>query len=301
MRAPVRSAFARYRTSRLFKPVRPWPAPKQEDCVFYHDIDLPNGETIIGAWDIRGRFDEYVGNQPLAGKTVLDVGTASGFLAFSAEQAGAEVTATDAREASDFQQVQFRDTTYHRDRATWLREYDDYLVKLKNSFWYAWHRLNSRVQVVYAPIDAFPFWKRRFDVVLAGAILEHLADPVSAIGNMALLANEAVIVGFTPVEDTSEQILKTANDWSNPEWAYTWWTLSRGLYERVFENLGFSVEVVTASAINRVGEQLVPAERPTIVARRRSTTPHRAQHLLQDRAEPGPHGDAERARVDDRD
>ena len=157
-------------TSALFEPVRPLPLPRKEDCIFYHDLELPGGETIVGAWDIRGRFDQYVGYHPLAGKTVLDVGTASGFIAFGAEQAGALVTAAEARGARDFQQLQFRDTLYHYDRASWIRQYNEFLVKLKNSFWYSWHRLNSYVEVVYAPIDAFPLWSRRFDVVIAGAI-----------------------------------------------------------------------------------------------------------------------------------
>ncbi len=255
-------------TSTLFEPVEPWPLPRREDCFFYHDLDLPGGTTIGGFWDIRGHFDQYIGNQTLNGKKVLDVGTASGFLAFGAEQGGAVVTAVEARDARDFRQLQFRDSLYHRDRATWLREYDEFLVKLKNSFWYAWHHLNSRVEVVYAPIEAFPLWDRRFDIVIAGAIVEHLADPVSAIGNMALLADEALILAFTPVEETSDQMMRTASEWDDPEFCYTWWTLSRGLYERIFGNLGLSVEFLTSTAVTRVGEQAVVAERPTIVARR---------------------------------
>jgi SAM-dependent methyltransferase len=256
------------RDAMSFEAVEPWPLPDPADCVFYHDLDLPEGEAISGVWDLRGGFDQYIANYPVAGKTVLDVGTASGFLAFSAEQAGADVTAVDARDARDIRQLPFRDLPYHRDRAEWLREYDRYLVRLKSSFWYAWHRLGSRVEVVYAPIDDFPLWGRRFDVVLAGALLEHLADPVSAIGNMASVADEALIVAFTPVEDTDEQLMRTANRWDEPAYCYTWWTLSRGLYERLFSNLGFSVEFVTSTAVTRDDGRKFAVERPTIVARR---------------------------------
>jgi hypothetical protein len=242
--------------------------PPADECRFYHDLDLPHGETITGVWDIRGRFDEYIGNYPIAGKTVLDVGTASGFLAFSAEHAGALVTAAEARDARDIRLLHFRDSLYHRDRAEWLREYEKDLVRLKNGFWYVWHRLDSGVEVVYAPIDAFPLWRRRFDVVIVGAILEHLADPVSAIGNMASVAGEALIVAFTPVEETDELLMRAANRWDEPVYCYTWWTLSRGLYERVFANLGFSLDFVTSTAVTRVNGHEVTVERPTIVARR---------------------------------
>ena len=255
-------------TSTIFEPVEPWPLPQKDECRFYHDLDLPDGETITGVWDIRGRFDQYIGNVPLAGKSVLDVGTASGFLAFAAEQAGAVVTAAEAHDARDIRLLHFRDASYHRDRTSFLHEYEDSLLKLKNGFWYAWHRLDSSVEVVYAPIDAFPLWRRRFDVVIAGAIIEHLADPVSSICNMALLAEETLIIAFTPVEDTDEQLMRTANRWDDPVYCYTWWTLSRGLYERILGNIGFSVEFVTATAVTQAGDQRVVAERPTIIARR---------------------------------
>jgi len=178
------------------------------------------------------------------------------------------VTAVEAHDARDIRQLHFREMLYHCDRAEWLRICDDSLFQLKNGFWYAWHRLDSSVEVVYAPIASFPLWRRRFDVVIAGAIVEHLADPVSAICNMALLAEETLIVAFTPVEDTDEQVMRTANQWDDPEYCYTWWTMSRGLYERILGNVGFSVEFVTATAVTQAGEQRVVAERPTIIARR---------------------------------
>jgi 2-polyprenyl-3-methyl-5-hydroxy-6-metoxy-1,4-benzoquinol methylase len=69
------------------------------DCWFYHTMDLPDVGTVTGSWDLRGRFDEYVGHVPLAGKTFLDVGTASGFLSFEAEKRGADVVSFDAASA----------------------------------------------------------------------------------------------------------------------------------------------------------------------------------------------------------
>ncbi len=68
--------------------------PKLEECWFYHVMDLPGLGTIEhpGSWDLRGRFDEYIAHTPISGKTLVDVGTASGFLSFEAEKRGAIVT-----------------------------------------------------------------------------------------------------------------------------------------------------------------------------------------------------------------
>src|SRR6266404_270300 len=65
------------------------------ECYFYHVMDLPHVGTVGGAWDLRGRFDEYIGHADLAGKSVLDVGTAAGFLTFEAEKRGARVVSFD--------------------------------------------------------------------------------------------------------------------------------------------------------------------------------------------------------------
>lgn len=58
-------------------------------------MDLPGLGTQGGSWDLRGRFADYTANVDLRGKTVLDVGSASGFLTFEAERAGATVTSYD--------------------------------------------------------------------------------------------------------------------------------------------------------------------------------------------------------------
>jgi hypothetical protein len=49
---------------------------------------------------------------------------------------------------------------------------------------------------------------------------------------LADLASEAVIIAFTQVVDSDQLFMDTANDWDRPQFDYTWWTLSRGLYKR---------------------------------------------------------------------
>ena len=62
------------------------------DCYFYHTMELPGHGVIEGRdWDLRGRVDEYLGNVAFAGKRVLEIGPASGFLTFEMEKRGGEV------------------------------------------------------------------------------------------------------------------------------------------------------------------------------------------------------------------
>ena len=250
---------------KVFEPVPPRDVASAAGCAFYHSMDFADGSSVAGAWDIRGRFAQYIGDYPLAGKTLLDVGTASGFLAFEAEKAGARVTALEGRSASEYCQLHFTGSPYHEDREAFDRDADAWFETLKNGFWHGWQKNRSRSEVVYAPLSALPYWKRRFDVVLAGAIIEHLSDPVAAIWSMTRLANEAVIIAFTPVLMTDELTMTPASTWEDPKQNYTWWNLSRGLYRRIFANVGFDMELVQVTA----RADGVDHRRPTIIARRR--------------------------------
>lgn len=241
----------------------PWPPPRRADCHFYHCMELPGVGAIAGQWDIRPDFDNYTGGLDWAGKRVLDVGTGSGFVAFELERRGALVTAFDADSVARFQWVPFAGTLYHRDRALWNAASEAGLTRYKNAFWFAWHRLRSRVGVLYGDIARLSELLPEQDVVLACALLEHLGDPVSVIGQCARLAREAVVIGFTPVDPDEAPAMRPLEPWS-PEHPYAWWRLSLGLYRQVFRQLGFEIELRPCFAL--FGG--VRAERHTIVARR---------------------------------
>jgi SAM-dependent methyltransferase len=250
----------------------PWPKPPVEQCYWYHTAQFPDGETIQGTWTIPD-FADYVGGYDLRGKTVLDIGTASGFLGFAAEKAGATVTALDAATTREFRHVPFAASASYQDivgsRET-LTKYN--LTPTKNSWWYSWHKLSSKVKCVYAPIPDLYEWDTQFDVVMAGAIIEHLSDPVYSIGAWARVAKEAVIIPFTDVFETDDLLMRPMTPWNDPAFYYAWWQLSRGLYVRLFDILGFDVEFVTSHAKHNaaeIGQQ--DAQRPTIIARRRKS------------------------------
>src|SRR5205807_10570456 len=61
----------------------------------YHCLDFGAGLTIAGDYDLRRYLHLYQLPTSLAGRTVLDVGSASGFFALECARRGAKVTAID--------------------------------------------------------------------------------------------------------------------------------------------------------------------------------------------------------------
>jgi hypothetical protein len=68
---------------------------KLEDCDFYHTVEIPGQGVVRGQWDLPQHVDEYLGGYRFAGKRVLEIGPASGFLTFEMERRGADVVALD--------------------------------------------------------------------------------------------------------------------------------------------------------------------------------------------------------------
>ena len=233
-------------------------------CYFYHTMELPGFGVVRGHWDLRGMFDQYVGGVELAGKRVLDVGSATGFLTFEAEKRGAHVVSFDMSHVSQQHFLPFKDKIYYRDHAGWVEEYAPFIEGWKNAYWLCHRLLGSRAEVYYGNIYALPTEFGEFDVTIVGSVLEHLSDQVSALGSIARLTRETLVI-VTPLVETEERIARFEPTADNPVQDYTWWTYSVGTCREVLAMVGFRIERITRAQYfhDYLGRY---EERPTLVA-----------------------------------
>jgi SAM-dependent methyltransferase len=213
-------------------------------CIFYHSMDLPGYGVIDGHWDLLGRFDEYIGAMYLSGKRVLDVGTASGFLTFEAEKRGAEVVSFDADTADRYNKLPFRNNLYYKDRGEWLRGANDFLYRIKGSYWLSHRLLKSQARACYGDVYNIPAELGLFDIVIVGQILVHLRDGISALASIASRCRDTLIIieGMLDADNPMAALVGRAN---NPQLDYAFWRYSVGFYREVLGMLGFRMVSVT--------------------------------------------------------
>ncbi len=217
------------------------------DCFFYHTMDLPGLGEVRGHWDLRGRFEEYVGGVDLAGKSVIDVGAATGFLSFAAEKSGAtRVLSFDIGDPRQQTFLPFKDKLYFRDPARWAKQYGAEIEQWKNAYWLCHRLLDSSAEVYYGNIYDLPRRLGQFDVAIVGSVLEHLNDQITALASISRLTKETIVL-ISPVLPTEERIARFEALADHPENDFTWWIYSEGVYREVFKMLGFSIAAITHS------------------------------------------------------
>jgi SAM-dependent methyltransferase len=236
-------------------------------CFFYHTMDLPGFGEVRGHWDLRGRFKEYIGGVDIAGKSVIDVGAATGFLSFEAEKSGASrVLSFDIADPRQQTFLPFKDKLYSRDQARWAEEYGAEIEQWKNAYWLCHRLLHSKAEVFYGDIYKLPEELGQFDVAIVGSVLEHLSDQITALASIARLTKETIVI-TSPMLETGERIARFGALADHPENDFTWWIYSEGVYREVLKMLGFSIASITrAEYYYHHGERF--ETRYTIVARR---------------------------------
>ncbi len=161
-----------------------------EDCDFYHWMDIPEHGTVKGKWDLRGVVDAYLGHVDFAGKRVLELGPASGFLTFEMEKRGAEVISYDIGPDQEWDMVPHSRYDYQKR----IEEFKEYCWKMQNAYWFAHRAHRSRAKVVYGSIYHIPAEIGPVDIAAVCGILLHLRDPFGALQSALRLVRETVIV-----------------------------------------------------------------------------------------------------------
>jgi hypothetical protein len=240
-----------------------------EDCYFYHSMDIPDHGAVAGEWDLRGREREYLGGVDLAGKTVLEIGTASGHLCFWMEKQGAQMSAYDLSENQEWDLVPY--STH--DLTQQIRGRKAHMRKINNSWWFAHERFKSKARVAYGTVYDLSDKLGRFDVVTLGSILRHLRDPFLAMQRAASVSLDTMIVTDRPLPACDQAIALTSNgrlvrflpDARTGEPLETWWDLSPNFIAEVLQMLGFTDLTETSHRQRCMGQE---RDLFTIVARK---------------------------------
>jgi hypothetical protein len=169
---------------------RPQLVSDLDECFFYHTMDIPGRGCIDGSWDLRRGIYRYLGHTPFAGKRVLDVGAATGFLSFHMEQHGAEVVSYDLSPTDRWDVVPYAGT----DVIKVIEAVQGDVRKVRNSYWYCHKAFGSRNRMVHGTAYAIPHAIGPVDIATVGSILLHLRDPFLALQNVCQLTREKVII-----------------------------------------------------------------------------------------------------------
>src|SRR6476469_9339813 len=184
--AARRPSLARRERAVLVRPVSPYgggmaqQANSIENCALYHTMDIPGHGTVSGYWDLRGNVDPYLGRVALAGRSVLEIGPADGFLSLEMERRGARVVAVD---------VPANSRTDHFPVRPAPAQAPPNVEKERNAFWLVHRAARSSVELIESHIDDLEPAVAGFDIAFVGNVLQHLRNPIGALINISDRAN----------------------------------------------------------------------------------------------------------------
>jgi tRNA (mo5U34)-methyltransferase len=177
----------------------------------YHVLRPLPGVVVAGEYDMAPLLPAFHLPGDLAGQSVLDVGTASGYFAMECALRGAHVTAIDLELG--------RRDFYH-----WaIAELMDWDVR--------------RVQKDIYDLD--PSFGQ-FDLVICGSLLVHLPDPVGALRRMRDVCRGRTIVSTpSPENQSSGPICEFVGDLQEGGAYWAYWNIGAEALRRMLLAAGF--------------------------------------------------------------
>lgn len=265
------------------------------DCLFYYTTEVPGHGLMRGEWDLRGNEAAYFGNVAVAGKRVLQIGAADGFLSFHLEREGAEVV------GYDVSVDHWWDVVPHagQDAAEWKQRYKTHetaLRQLGNAYWLTHRALASKARMVYGTLYDIPAAIGPVDVAAYCRVLAHVRDPLRALEQGLRLTKDTVIVtelvSNTPwlrgarfravrwaarkaqlptnLHTMREPLMRFVPEYWSGNKFWTWWEFNPEIIRRFLGLLGFERTMLT---FHRQRWKGLTLPHFTIVARRAAPMP----------------------------
>lgn len=254
-------------------------APHHLDRYFwYHTINLGNGLITPGQYDYRETIRDFGFPDDLSGKSVLDIGSATGFFAFEFEKRGADVTSVELPSLYELDRFPGQDVETNirkiqrmmfPRRPGPIGEYQPefspeelYFFLLEGPFRFCADRLKSRVRRAYSSVYNLTLSSlgrsEGFDLVFVGDVLLHTLRPFDALAAIAPLARGSLVIAQEMPEfgDFSGMVYRGGED---PEEDHVcWWMPVKICFVQLLKKFGFP-------SVQEVGKhrgRLMPFEHP---------------------------------------
>jgi SAM-dependent methyltransferase len=226
---------------------------------WYHAVDLPLASTP-GMYDFRESVNCFGFPESMAGKSVLDIGSATGFFAFEFERRGAEVVSVELPSLEQLDRFPGQETS------SLLRKLQHMIVPHSADVLEPLTREYSAQELHYYLLDA-PFRlcarllgsgvKRHFssvydlsaerlghagfDFVFLGDILVHTLRPIDALMTAARLCSGTIMIAQMMPGEPSDPPAMAYMGGSDPAADdICWWLPNENCFHELLSKLGFA-------------------------------------------------------------
>jgi hypothetical protein len=201
----------------------------------YHWFDMPDGREIVGSWDLREKWKEYVGGVNTKDLRILEFGPASGFLTLKMEEMGADVVAFDLPPGTPPDILPIPGISIDQLRLSKSHAID----QVRNSWWYFHRQFRSKAKAAYGDIYRLPDWLGRYDVSIFAAILLHLANPFAALREAAAITDNMIIVTDLHAPHLGDHAVMEFSPYAHGKDPMAWWLVTPAAVTRMLTAVGF--------------------------------------------------------------
>lgn len=214
--------------------------PAPSDCEFYHTMDIPGRGTVKGYWDLRGRESEYLGNVPLRGKRVLEIGPASGCLTIFMERQGAQVISLETSEDHPWEFFWNLTEGVPADLASKTAKHREHMLAIRKGYGLCRSAFSSKADVHFANAYDLPGSFGEIDIAVIASVLLHNKNPLRIVEQCARLARETVVIAEPYDARLGHLPCMNFLPRSNLRAWDTWWSFSPALFVQVLGSMGFT-------------------------------------------------------------